>query len=360
MKEKQKYRCIGLMSGTSLDGLDIVFCEFSFCQEKWEYRLLKGKTIPYPEAWRDLLEGSFHMEAAELVELDHNYGKFLGAVCSDFITDCQADPSFIASHGHTVFHRPDAGYSLQIGNGHDIAAVTDLPVIYDFRSHDISLGGQGAPLVPAGDRLLFGDFDICLNIGGFANISFDNEEGQRIAFDICPSNTILNYIAGRLDMPYDRDGLKGREGRILKHLLEKLNGLPYYAIKPPKSLGYEYLDTIFFPLIRSRTRKPENILRTLYEHIAIQIAEALKIKEGGKVLLTGGGARNSFLVELIKSHTDKEIIIPGDGLADFKEAIVFAFLGLLRMLGENNCFASVTGASSDCSGGLIVWPGREN
>ncbi len=360
MKEKQKYRCLGLMSGTSLDGLDIVFCEFISRTTGWEFRLLGSQTLPYPGTWRDLLEKSYTMDASSLAELDHSYGRFLGAVCCDFLAGNSGDPSFIASHGHTVFHRPDLGYTLQIGNGHDIAAVTCLPVIYDFRSRDVSLGGQGAPLVPAGDKLLFGDYDICLNIGGYSNLSYDDEKGRRIAYDICPANTLLNFVSRRLGKEFDHNGDFGREGKIIRELFGKLESIGFYDLEPPKSMGKEMLEEFFMPCIANEKSRPEDILRTLYEHISLQIARSLNARPAGKVLLTGGGARNAFLAGLLRDRCRHEIIIPDDGLVEYKEAIVFAFLGLLRMLGENNCFSSVTGASSDNSGGLIVWPGREN
>ncbi len=348
------------MSGTSLDGLDIVFCEFINKTESWDFRLIKGKTLTYPDAWKELLEKAYSMKAPLLCELDHNFGRYLGAVCRDFLSENGGDPSFISSHGHTVFHRPDQGYSFQIGNGHDIAAVTDLPVIYDFRSHDVSLGGQGAPLVPTGDKLLFGEYDLCLNIGGFSNVSFDNEEHSRIAFDICPANTVLNHVSHRLGAEYDRNGNMGKKGRVIPGLLAELNSLGYYSVSPPKSLGREFLEDLFLPLISSEALRAEDVLRTLYEHISFQIAEALKVKNKGRVLVTGGGARNGFLMKLLMKQSEHDIIIPDNSVVDYKEAIIFAFLGLLRMLGENNCLSSVTGASSDCSGGIIVWPGREN
>jgi len=351
---------MGLMSGTSLDGVDVVLCEFANSNGQWEYRLIGGKTVHYTDSWKELLARSYTMKAAELVELDHNYGKYLGAICQDFLSENGGDPSFIASHGHTVFHRPDLGYSLQIGNGHDLAAVTEKPVIYDFRSRDISLGGQGAPLVPAGDRLLFGDFESCLNIGGFTNISYNNADGERIAFDICPANTVLNHLSSRLGQGYDHNGASGRKGKIIPGLLSALNDLPFYLLPPPKSTGREFLEKDIMPLLAARDENPEDLLRTFYEHIITQVNRVLGGREAGRILVTGGGARNTYLMELLRKQNAHEIVIPGEALIDFKEAIVFAFLGLLRMLGENNCLSSVTGASSDNSGGIIIWPGREN
>ncbi len=347
-----------MMSGTSLDGLDIVLCEFSRNNAQWNYQLLDSRTIQYSGSWKKLLNQAYTMDASSLAELDHAYGKFLGTVCRDFLSENGGDPSLIASHGHTVFHRPDLGYSLQIGNGHDIATICETPVIYDFRSHDISLGGQGAPLVPAGDQLLFSDYDFCLNIGGYANLSYENRNGQRLAYDICPANTMLNMLASRAGEDYDPDGSIGRKGRIIPELLDKLNSIKYYDLRPPKSLGRELFETEFMNYLSEGQGSTENLLRTTYEHISLQISQSLNTGKRGRVLVTGGGAKNTFLTELLTSRSHHTIVIPEDALIDFKEALIFAFLGLLRMLGENNCLSSATGASEDCSGGLIVWPGR--
>ncbi len=356
MEGTKKYRCMGLMSGTSLDGLDLVYCEFVNEEGTWSFHMIDAMTHPYPSAWRELLENSYTMDAAPLAELDHRYGRYLGEICNGFMAANGADPLFIASHGHTVFHRPAQGFSLQIGNGHDIAAVTGKKVIFDFRSLDISLGGQGAPLVPAGDRLLFAEYEYCLNIGGFSNISFDNEIGERIAFDICPANIVLNTIANRQGQDFDRDGNSGRKGKIMEALLARLNAIGYYSQSAPKSLGREFLEEIFMKFIPGEESKAEDILRTLYEHIAIQSGKVLVANGNGRVLVTGGGARNTFLVERIREHCENRIVVPERDIVEYKEALIFAFLGLLRVLGKDNCLASVTGASSDCCGGIIVQP----
>lgn len=256
----------------------------------------------------------------------------------------------VASHGHTIFHQPEKAFTFQLGHGASIAAETGITTVADFRSGDVALGGQGAPLVPVGDRLLFNDYNMCLNLGGFANISYE-ENHKRIAFDICPVNILLNDLAMRLGKQYDAGGALGRTGRVDDKLLSRLNHLDFYREKPPKSLGREWLDTYFIPLLDESTIPVKDKLHTLYEHIAIQIAGVSK--KNGRILITGGGTFNTFLLERIKEHIAVEMVIPADTIINYKEALIFAFLGLLRYLGEINCYASVTGAKRDSSTGVI-------
>jgi anhydro-N-acetylmuramic acid kinase len=255
----------------------------------------------------------------------------------------------IASHGHTIFHQPEKGFTFQLGNGASIAAETGIPTVADFRTGDVALGGQGAPLVPVGDKLLFSDYESCLNLGGFANISFD-QHGKRIAFDICPVNFILNDLAQKSGWPYDTGGELGRSGNMNRELLEQLNQLAFYRQSPPKSLGREWMNHYFMPLMAADEIPLNDQLRTAYEHIAIQISNASPVH--GKMLVTGGGAFNTFLIERLKHHLKCEIVIPHAEIIQFKEALVFAFLGLLRFMGEINCYASVTGARRDSSAGV--------
>jgi anhydro-N-acetylmuramic acid kinase len=251
-----------------------------------------------------------------------------------------------------VYHVPSMGYNMQIGHGANISAGTGLPVVCDFRSADIALGGQGAPLVPIGDKLLFGEYDACLNLGGFANISFDMN-GLRRAFDICPVNIILNRYANSVNMPYDEDGLIGRKGNINQSLFNKLNNLAYYKLGFPKSLSREWLDEAFISEIVSVECSEPDKLHTIYHHIEQQIKNVIEQYKLNKILVSGGGAYNKFLLELIKKNTNSQIILPDKKTIEFKEALVFAFLGLLRYLNRINCLASVTGASKDSSGGTI-------
>jgi anhydro-N-acetylmuramic acid kinase len=258
-------------------------------------------------------------------------------------------PDIIASHGHTIFHEPQKRIMFQIGDGAAIAAETGIDTVSDFRRLDIMLGGQGAPLVPIGDRLLFGDYDYCLNIGGFSNISFE-KDGKRIAFDISPVNYVINHYSRQIGLEFDKDGEIAKKGKVDQKLLDELNALPYYNQDGPKSLGREWVEKIIYPMLESKGMKLEDMLRTYYEHAAMQIA---KVAKNGKMLITGGGAFNKFLIERIDALTGCETVIPEKQIIDYKEALIFAFLGALYMADEASCLASVTGAKCDNIGGML-------
>ncbi|MBK6963919.1 MAG: anhydro-N-acetylmuramic acid kinase [Bacteroidales bacterium] len=346
---------LGIMSGTSLDGLDLALCRFDVLNGRWSYEILKAETIPYPEEWQIILK-ELHIADALTISLTHTrYGRWIGQACNQFLTTVPVIPQIIASHGHTIFHRPGEGMTLQIGSGAAIAAETGITTVCDFRSLDVALGGQGAPLVPIGDKLLFGDFAACVNIGGFANLSFQ-QEGRRVAWDICPANFILNREAGRLGLKMDESGNLARKGTISDVLLDKLNNLDYYSQPGPKSLGREWVEARVLPLLTDTSWSPETILRTFTEHIAIQTGHALRETEGGTVLFTGGGVHNTFLMERISRHTSLDVKIPSNETVDFKEALIFALLGVLRINNQNNCLAEVTGALRDNCGGSVFQP----
>lgn len=351
-----EYRALGIMSGTSLDGLDLALCSFTKKSFKWGYKIEKAETITYSGEMKKLLAGANNLRAEAMSELDHYYGKWIGRQCIKFMEQVNP-PDLIASHGHTVFHQPEKGFTLQIGNGNDIAAITGLPVVFDFRSLDVALGGQGAPLVPAGDEHLFAEFGNCLNLGGFSNISY-SKDNHRIAFDICPVNIALNEISGRMNEPFDRNGEIARGGRIIIPVLENLNSIDFYKLPPPRSLGREWYENHFRKFL-SGPEKTEDILRTLCEHITDQIAEVINKRDHQKTIITGGGAKNLFLMDLLRTKCKNNFVIPDDDTVDFKEALIFGFLGLLRYRNEINCYCSVTGAMRDCSAGVLVNPAFE-
>jgi anhydro-N-acetylmuramic acid kinase len=340
------------MSGTSLDGVDLAYCEF-YWDIKWHFNIKFAETIPYTDNWIDKLSSLMDSDAEGITAAHVRYGLYLGEIVNEFVSRNKLDPDFIASHGHTVFHQPQKGYTLQIGDGNTIAAITGLPVVFDFRSLDIALGGQGAPLVPIGDKLLFDNFDFCLNLGGISNISYELQN-RRIAFDICPVNIILNYLARQKGLKFDMDGRLAAKGKINKQLLKNLNEQDYYNIDPPKSLGREWVSANTLHAINLEKDTTVNNLRTFAEHIAIQISIVINDLPQSNVLITGGGARNLFLIELLKSKVKSKIVIPDSLIIDFKEAAIFAFLGVLRWRNEINCLASVTGAKRDSSCGVIV------
>ena len=339
---------IGLMSGSSLDGLDLALVKFKEEGEHYDFQILAAETLPYPNFWKTQLSEAFHKQPEDLVQLDKDYGRYLGEQVLTFAKKHNAQSDFVASHGHTIFHKPEQHYTLQIGDGQELAKACGFLVINDFRSEDVSKGGQGAPLVPIGDKLLFSDYEICLNIGGIANVSYD-ENGQRIAYDLCIANQALNHLAQTKGLDYDRDGQLARSGVVNMDLLKRLNKHPFYGQLPPKSLGREFFEENQKDLLKDLS--VEDLLATFVEHIALQIALGVSHLPKEKILVTGGGARNQFLMERLQARTSHEVVIPEKTIIDYKEALVFAFLGLLRLEGKTNVLASVTGAESDsCSG----------
>ena len=345
------YSAIGLMSGTSLDGLDICHVKFSK-SENWNFEILAAETISYDENWKLKLQNTPQLSAEDLLALDKEFGFFLGEKTQEFILKQNiSELDVIASHGHTVFHQPNRKFTLQIGDGRAIKIITNKTVVYDFRSQDVLMGGNGAPLVPIGDELLFSEFDACLNLGGFSNISLKKNE-ERIAFDISPVNVVLNFFAEKLGKNYDENGDFAKNGNIILAILEQLNALDFYKKQHPKSLGIEFVNAEIFPLLNNET--PENVLATFTEHIAIQISKVFNENQLKKVLVTGGGAFNAYLIEKLNEKTTSEIIIPDEKIINFKEALIFALMGVLRMNNEANVLCSATGSSANHSSGIIV------
>lgn len=351
---KNRYNVIGVMSGTSLDGLDLAHCTFTYTHT-WEFKIREAETWSYSPDWRDKLRNLVTLKPSELKQLDKGYTHFLGETISQFIDKHQLTHlDAVCSHGHTALHQPQDKLTYQIGNLPELATFLNQTVVCDFRVEDVALGGQGAPLVPIGDRLLFGQYGYCLNLGGFANISFEHN-GQRIAYDICPVNIILNRYVASLGFDYDEGGRIAASGTINMALLEQLNALPFYTRKHPKSLGLEWVQLNVIPLIDAFTLDTKDILRTLVEHIAIQIANEIKSNGNTAVLVTGGGAFNTFLMHCLSRHTKADIVLPETSIIEFKEALIFGFLGVLKLRNEVNCLRSVTGAKRDHSSGKIYY-----
>lgn len=344
-------RSIGLMSGTSVDGLDVCCATFDRREGKWSFTIDCARGYPYPDSLKHQLGAEVQkMSALEFVTFHSAYGRFLGERVNDFMAEFGVRPDIIASHGSTVFHEPEKKVMFQIGDGAAIAAETGIPTVSDFRRLDIMLGGQGAPLVPIGDNLLFGDYDYCLNIGGFSNISF-RQGDKRIAFDISPVNYVINRFTRQIGLEMDRDGVIASRGQVSQALLDRLNALDYYARPWPKSLGREWVEKQVFPLLDSCGLSLEDILRTYYEHCAMQLARVTV--PGRSLLVTGGGAYNKFLIERMRALSGCDIVIPEPAIIEYKEALIFAFLGVLYMLDEPSCLRSVTGAAKDNIGGML-------
>ena len=352
MKE-ENYNVIGLMSGTSLDGVDLAHIHFSVHDQKWTFDILESETVAYSPSWINRLKLAVDYSEIELEKINQEYTSLLASVISTFIAKHKIkNLDAVCSHGHTILHQPEKGITLQIGNLPEISTLIHQTVVCNFRVQDVKLGGQGAPLVPIGDQILFSEYEYCMNLGGFSNVSFEKND-KRIAFDISPVNTVLNFYANQLGLDYDDKGKLSRTGKTNEDLLHKLNALDFYKRQHPKSLGFEFVKEIILPLIESFEIAIEDKLHTFTEHVANQIALALPSKKG-QILITGGGAYNDFLMERIQSHLpEMEIIIPSPKILEFKEALIFALLGVLKLRDEINVLSSVTGAKKDHSSGFI-------
>lgn len=373
-----QYGAIGLMSGSSLDGLDIAFVRFHEQAGKWEYEIVEADCYPYSAEWVEKLRSAIDLPARDYQLLHTAYGHYTGQEVNRFIEahGLQFQVAVIGSHGHTTFHMPEKKMTGQLGDGAAIAAVTGLPVVSDLRAMDVALGGQGAPIVPIGEKMLLGDYAYFLNLGGIANLSAKpptpNSQLQTpnfsgiIAFDVCPANRVLNMLAAELGMEYDKDGAVAATGQVNPELLEKLNGLDYYRQPYPKSLANDFGTDTVYPIIRQTGIPVADGLRTVCEHIVVQVSQSIQslqpaAQPGAKLLATGGGALNGFLTALLRERlatVGVELAVPDKKLVNFKEAMVMAFMAILRWRQENNVLASVTGASRDSIGGAL-WMGQE-
>ena len=348
---KNKFSVIGIMSGTSMDGLDVAYVHYYQINTKWHFKLLKADTFSYDQELKKNFIQAYKKEIS-ISSLDKKFGHIISDFITIFIKRHGLSVDLIASHGHTIFHDPQKGNTTQIGSGSIIAQSTQIPVVCNFRQQDIDLGGQGAPLVPVGDRLLFSEYDACLNLGGIANISYE-KLSSRLAYDICPCNILLNCIVNKLGKDFDSEGKIASKGIVDDNLLETLNKLDYYNYSFPKSLGMEHIDAFFLPILSSATISVPDLLATLTEHIAIQLANVFSQLELNTILVTGGGAFNTHLIRRIKIYSNASLIFPSHNIICFKEAIVFGFLGVLRILKQNNCLSSATGAKKDHSSGDV-------
>jgi anhydro-N-acetylmuramic acid kinase len=373
------YKVIGLMSGSSMDGLDIAFVNLQHTAGKWSYEIEKTACYPYDLGWTARLKNASGLSAKDYLLLHADYGHLLGQMVNRFIESngLEYNVQLIASHGHTVFHMPGQQMTAQLGDGAAIAAETSVHVISDLRAMDLALGGQGAPIVPIGEKLLLGDYDLFCNIGGIANLSAHYEEekgngGTYLAFDVCPANRVLNMLAQETGQEFDRNGGMAEKGILHKDLLERLNRFSYYEQPFPKSLANEFGTHEIFPLVRQWGIPAEDALRTCVEHIALQITRGIQHLLGvgqlagasngqGRLLVTGGGAHNTFLIHRLTENLGSlpvQLVIPEKTLIDFKEALVMALIGALRWREEENVLASVTGARRDSVGGA-VWLGHQ-
>ncbi|WP_394749988.1 anhydro-N-acetylmuramic acid kinase [Spongiimicrobium salis] len=356
----KKYRVIGLMSGTSLDGLDMVYCHIWQSAGQWEFEILQHQSIDYSAEMRAQLKDTIHLPADTLLQMHNTYGSWLGEKTKAFIENQRLTVDFIASHGHTTHHQPENGLTYQIGSGQHLANASGHTVVCDFRSNDVALGGQGAPLVPIGDTLLFGEYDFCLNLGGISNVSFD-QYGKRVAFDIGLANMVLNHITQKIGLTYDAGGEMAKKGKLLPSLLRALNALEYYQLPFPKSTGYEWFLEEVVPLVDATEASVEDLLHTCIHHNCEQIAQQLqryKTRKENRLWVTGGGALNHFFIATLQEKLGDtiQVVVPSSELIEFKEALVFALMGVLRIEREINVLSSVTGAKRDSSSGVVYLP----
>lgn len=354
------HKVLGLMSGTSLDGLDLAYCHIWKKLDRWKFEIKETRAISYDADMRSSLQNSIDLPADELLILHNTYGSWLGQQAREFIEEKDLEVDIISSHGHTTHHQPEQGLTFQIGSGQHLANVSRHKVVCDFRSNDVSLGGEGAPLVPIGDLLFFGNYDFCLNLGGIANVSFEYE-GKRIAYDIGLANMILNHITQKIGLSYDDNGMLASKGSINNTMLEQLNQLSYYKLPFPKSTGYEWFVEKVLPVINAAEDTTENLLHTAVHHICEQVAMQIKMyanKDQSTLFVTGGGALNQFMMELLqlKLAPAVSLVIPSKKLIEYKEALIFALMGILRVEQEINVLKTVTGASKDSSSGVVYLP----
>lgn len=359
--KRYRYHIVGVMSGTSLDGIDLVHVEFNYQsnQERpWSFILKQCQTIPYSPQWVQTLKQAVDYSPEELEILNERYTVYLAGVIQDFILKHKLEAlAGVCSHGHTILHRPDLGYTLQIGNLPILADLINQVVVCDFRTNDVALQGQGAPLVPIGDKLLFAQYQGCLNLGGFANISFLSKEGKMLAFDICAVNIVLNYLVSKIGLAYDNHGDLARKGVVNQELLSKFNSLNFYSDKGPKSLGLEYVKQNIYPVLDNSNLSLEDMLCTFVEHIAMQVAHVLQDNNIENLLVSGGGFYNTFLIERLVFYAPNVVLSQVESnIVEFKEAIIFGLLGVLALRKEINVLSSVTGATRDHCSGKIYYP----
>jgi anhydro-N-acetylmuramic acid kinase len=359
MKDKKahKYKVIGIMSGTSLDGVDFAYCKFALKKKHWQFSISSAQTFSYPKEWKSKLSKAHLLSGEELMKLHAGYGRYLGQLCNQFLKQKKIkEIDLVASHGHTIFHQPKNKFTFQLGDGNAMYAKIGLPIAFDFRSLDVALGGEGAPLVPIGDKHLFSDFDICLNLGGVANLSMD-VTGKRSAFDICFCNMILNYLSAKAGKDFDKNGMLASKGAINQKLLTSFEKIYHVNRNKKPSLGREGFEKEFQSLLDNKSIPLNDRLRTACESIALEILKSIPTSNKKmKLLVTGGGALNAFLIDLIESKlpSKTKVVIPSNTVINFKEALVFAFLGVLRLRNENNVLKSVTGASHNSCSGILI------
>lgn len=350
-------RIIGLMSGSSTDGLDFVCAEFDSPDRKALHRVIASETLPYSHDLIERLQHSSGLNAKDLLAFHTEFGLRIGEKVREALQRHKLDAvDLIAYHGHTVYHEPESHFSFQLGSAHGINILTGIPVVSDFRNTDMSLKGHGAPLVPMAEGILFPGYKAFLNLGGIANLGL-HKNGRITGFDICPFNMAMNEVAALRGMDFDENGQLASQGEIIGGFLSDLNAISFYNLKGPKSIDRQWYMMQFQPVVRNyeRVYNAESVLRTLIEHFSMQISEVLnkELEATDQAMISGGGAKNKFFISELQGKTNSRIIIPDNEVIDYKEAIIFAYLALLRVMNKVNVLSSVTGADRDSIGGAL-------
>jgi len=359
------YHAIGVMSGSSLDGLDIALCKLEIQNGNWHHEIIAAECLPFSAEWKNKLRDAVSLSGKDLWQMHASFGKYIGESVHRFVThnNFQQNIDCITSHGHTVFHFPEDGFTTQIGDGAAIAAASGITTVCDLRAADVAHGGTGAPIVPIADKLLFSDYDFCLNLGGIANISAKKVD-KILAFDVCPCNQLLNYFAQQLNKDFDENGALAASGNTDEEKLKQLLANSFHQLSFPKSLDNSFSKINALPILESIEGSTQDKLRTAVEYVAIQLAKEFETVASqlsidlndSKVLVTGGGAFNQFMIDRLKASTNIQVVIPDDATVKYKEALAMALIGVLRLRGEVNVFSSVTSAKKDTVNGAIYLP----
>jgi anhydro-N-acetylmuramic acid kinase len=380
---RDSLRIIGLISGTSVDGVDAVFAEFSGPPERPEIRQLGFLTAPYDESLRReilAVSGGDVRSAQELSRLDHAVGDAFGRAALAVLAEAGKTPDdldLVGSHGQTILHDPARGETWQVGEPSRIAAATGAVVVADFRRADMAVGGQGAPLVPLFDTLVFREPDhgrVLLNIGGIANLTVlpaGHGTSGVFAFDTGPGNVLIDEFVrhateGRTS--YDDGGRLAAAGRVDEELLAGFMEHPYFYEKPPKSTGREVFGAAFVALtmgewVRGGERL-EDLVATLTEFTALSIAESIKVyvrprADVSEVLVSGGGIHNDTMMKRITEELEDFQVRTLETVgfsSDAKEALAFALLARETVAGRAGNVVGATGASSPVVLGSITRP----
>lgn len=336
---------LGMMSGTSLDGLDLCAVRFEEVESKITYRILAAETLAFTSFWTDQLQKAAQQSAIDLLALHASFGRWLGEEAKRFMHRHGLSIDLVSSHGHTIFHQPNKGLSFQLGDGQHLAAAAGLEVVADFRQLDVAMGGQGAPLMPLPDKLLFPEYSRFLNLGGIANLSIQKSDAT-LGYDICAFNQVFNHYANKLGKPYDEGGKIAASGQVHFSLVKELDQLPYFQKEGPKSLGREEVEAWYLPLLNSLSE--QDALATMAQHAINQLSKVLGSAE--PILVTGGGAYNQHVLNNLRGVIAH---VPTPEVVEFKEALGFALLGWLRYHGRTGALSTVTGAEKDHLAGVL-------